>query len=105
MATKMVLSHTQKDDEVGKLLHISHDHLQLQAGVSWPVLSQNGLQQRKYVDPCYLTHLWEFLDDIDANIRFDFDQWLFPQWQKDSFIMEALAQLPGITMNELVHAQ
>ena len=68
MATKMVLSHTRKDDEVSKMLHISHDHLQLQAGVSWPVLSQNGHQQRKYIDPCYLTNLWEFLDEIDANI-------------------------------------
>ena len=105
MATKMVLSHTRKDDEVGKMLHISCDHLQLKADVSWPVLSQNGLQQHKYVDPYYLTHLWEFLDDIDAYIQFDFDQWLLPQQQKDSFIMEVLAQMPGITMNELVHAQ
>ena len=79
VATKMVISHARKDDEVGKMLNISRDHLQLQAGVSWPVLSQNGTQQRKYVDPCYLTHLWKFLDDIDAHIRFDFDQWLFPQ--------------------------
>ena len=55
MAMKMVISHAQKDDEVGKLLNISCDHLQLQAGVSWPVLSQNGLQQCKYIDPCYLT--------------------------------------------------
>ena len=87
------------------MLNISCDHLQLQAGVSWPVLSQNGLQQRKYIDPCYLTHLWKFLDDINAHIQFDFDQWLFPQQQQDSFIMETLAQLPGITKTELVHAQ
>ena len=79
MATKMILSHTRKDDEVGKMLQISCDHLQLQAGVSWPVLSQHGHQQRKYVDPCYLTNLWAFLDSFDASIRFDFDQWLFPQ--------------------------
>ena len=105
MATKMILSHTRKDDEVGKMLQISCDHLQLQAGVSWPVLSQHGHQQRKYVDPCYLTNLWAFLDSFNASIHFDFDQWLFPQRHNDSFIMEVITQLPGITTTDLVHAQ
>ena len=77
----------------------------MQASVSWPVLSQNGIQQWKYVDPCYLTHLWDFLDDIDTHLQFDFDQWLYPQWQHDTFIIEMLSQIPGITKNELVHAQ
>ena len=105
MATKMILSHAHKDDEVGKMLQISYDNLQLQAGVSWPVLSQNGHQQRKYVDACYITNLWEFLDAFNASIRFDFDQWLSPQRQNDSFIMEVIAKIPGITTTDLVHAQ
>jgi hypothetical protein len=77
--TKMLLSHVRKQDQVSRMLLLSLDQLQLQAGVSWPVLSQNGATQWKYVDPCYLTHTWEFLDSINAQIRFDPDQWLQPQ--------------------------
>ena len=39
MKTKMVLSHLQWNNEVGKMLQISCKHLQLQAGVPWPVMS------------------------------------------------------------------
>ena len=34
----MVLSHLQQNDEVGQMLNISHDPLQLQASVPWPVM-------------------------------------------------------------------
>ena len=34
MATKMIIAHIRKDDEVGKMLQISYDNLQLQAGIS-----------------------------------------------------------------------
>jgi hypothetical protein len=60
--TKLLVSHLRKNDTVGRMINISFDHLQLQAGVSWPVLSQPGHLQRKYVDTCYLTNTWEFLD-------------------------------------------
>ena len=40
--TQMVISHLRKNDEAGCMLGISMDHLQLQAGISWPVLSQPG---------------------------------------------------------------
>jgi hypothetical protein len=53
--TSHTVAHLRKDDEVGKMLTISIDHLQLQAGVSWPVLSQPGHMQRLYVDPCHVT--------------------------------------------------
>ena len=87
------------------MLQISIDHLQLQAGTSWPVLSQKGTTVRKYVDPCYVTQTWEFLDSINSHIRLDPDQWIRPQRQQDRFIMEALANVPGIKPIELVHAQ
>jgi hypothetical protein len=74
--TKMLLSHVRKQDQVDRMLLLSLDQLQLQAGVSWPVLSRNGATQWEYVDPCYLTHTWEFLDSINAQIRFNPDQWL-----------------------------
>jgi hypothetical protein len=77
--TKLLMSHVRKQDQVGRMLLLSMEHLQLQAGVSWPVLSRNGATQRKYVDPCYLMHTWEFLDSIDAQLRLEPDPWLRPQ--------------------------
>ena len=77
--TKMLLSHVRKQDQVGQMIAISLNHLQLQAGISWPVLNRNGSKQWQYVDSCYLTNTWEFLDSIDAQIRFKPDQWLLPQ--------------------------
>ena len=50
MKTKLVISHLHKNDDVGQMLAISRDHLQLQAGVPWLVMSCPGTQQCKYVD-------------------------------------------------------
>jgi hypothetical protein len=74
--TKLVVAHLRKQDPVGRTLSISLDHLQLQAGVSWPVLSQPGHQQRHYVDPCYLSHTWTFLDDVGTYIHTEPTHWL-----------------------------
>ena len=51
--------------------------------MSWP-----GHQQQKYVDKCYLSHLWQFLDSTQTHLWFEFDNWLCPQRQGDLFIME-----------------
>jgi hypothetical protein len=40
--TKLIISHLRKNNDVGKMIQASIDHLQLQAGTLWPVLSQNG---------------------------------------------------------------
>ena len=105
MKTKMVLSHLQQNDKVGKMLQISREYLQLQAGISWPVMSRPGYQQQKYVDPCYLSHLWEFINDIGTNMQFEFNPWLQPQRKHDTFIMDLISNLPGITKTDLNHAQ
>jgi hypothetical protein len=103
--TKLMIAHIRKEDEVGRMLRISIDHLQLQAGVSWPVLSQPGHMTRKYVDTCYVSHTWEFLDSIQSHIRLEPDRWIRPQRMEDSFIMEDITHLPGIKPIDLVHAQ
>ena len=66
--TKMIISHLRKNDDVGKMIQASIDHLQLQAGTSWPVLSQNGHKVCMYIDPCYVSHTWAFLDSIGCQI-------------------------------------
>jgi hypothetical protein len=66
--TALTVAHLRKDDEVGRMFTISIDHLQLQAGVSWPVLSQPGHKQRLYVDPYHVTNTWAFLDSVGSHI-------------------------------------
>jgi hypothetical protein len=39
---KLMVSHIRKEDETGRMLQTSIDHLQIQAGTSWAVLSQPG---------------------------------------------------------------
>lgn len=77
--TKLLLSHLLKQDKVGQMLYTSLEHLQLQAGVSWPVLSRPGYQQRHYVDPCYVSHTWEFLDQANLCIHLNNSPSLHPQ--------------------------
>ena len=45
------------------------------------------------------------MDDIDIHLRFENDPWLSPQREHDTFIMETFSNLPGVTGNELLHAQ
>jgi hypothetical protein len=61
---KLITAHIWRDDNVGKLLRTSIDHLQLQAGISWTVIGQHKKKVRMYVNPCYITHTWNFLDSI-----------------------------------------
>ena len=102
---KLIMAHIRRDDEVGKMLHTSIDHLQLQAGTSWMVLSQNGKQVRMYVDPCYITHTWNFLDSIGCHLRMEPTTWMHPQRNGDSFIMDDVSKIPGIKPIELSHVQ
>jgi len=66
--TKLVVAHICKSDKIGQMLHTSIEHLQLQAGTSWPVLSKPGHAVRKYVDQCYVSQTWEFLNSINSHI-------------------------------------
>jgi hypothetical protein len=103
--TKLMVSHLRKDDEVGHMLQTSIDQLQIQAGTSWAILSQAGKKARMYVDPCYATHTWEFLDQIGSHIRLKPTTWMLPQHASDRFIMGDAANLPSIKPIDLVHVQ
>jgi len=79
--------------------------LQLQAGVSWPVLSRDGKQVQKYVPACHATHTWKFNDEYDLSIEYDEEPWLYHQCKNDKFIMEEMARLPGIKAIDLKYVQ
>jgi hypothetical protein len=48
-AGKLLISHLCKDDNVGQIISDSLDALQIHAGTTWPVLSQDRTQIRRYV--------------------------------------------------------
>jgi hypothetical protein len=56
---KLMVSHLRKED----MLQMSIDQQQIQVGTSWAVLSRPGKKARMYVDPCYASHTWAFLED------------------------------------------
>jgi hypothetical protein len=103
--TKLIVSHFRRQDDIGQMLRLSIDHLQLQAGTSWPVLSRCGKKVRMYVDPCYVSHTWGYLDGIGCHLHLEPDTWMHPQRQQDSFIMDDVTNLPRIKPIEIVHVQ
>jgi hypothetical protein len=70
------------------MLQMSIDHLQIQAGTSWPVLSRSGKKARMYVDKSYASHTWALLDRIGSHIRLEPTTWTRPQRVGDQFIMD-----------------
>jgi hypothetical protein len=103
--TKLMTSHLRHDDDIGRMIKNSIDHLQVQAGTSWTVLSRAGKKVRQYIDPCYASQTWEFLDGIDSHIRLEPNTWMHPQRTGDSFIMDDVSQIPGLKKIDLVHVQ
>jgi hypothetical protein len=103
---KLIISYLRKKNDVSKMIQtLIINRLQLQAGTSWPVLSQNGNKVYMYVDPCYVSHTWAFLDSIGCHLGLDPTVWMQLQWNGDSFIMEDEARITGIKPINLVHVQ
>jgi hypothetical protein len=66
-----MIGHLRKDDTVGNTISNSLDALQIHAGTSWPVLSQDGTQVLRYVkgtDKTWATNIWKFNDQHEYTI-------------------------------------
>ena len=102
---KLLIGHLRKTDIVGANLQVELTCLQLQAGISWNVLSRDGSQVRDYINHCWATHIWEFNDEYGLTICFDDKPWLLPQRQHDWFLMETFVSLQVSTKKWLKAAQ
>jgi hypothetical protein len=102
---KLLIGHLQKTDVVSDNLWVELDCLQMQAGVSWDMLSWEGTLICKYINKCWVLHLWEFNDWYGLTLRRENKAWLWPQCEHDQFIMEALTDLPESTSKRLCGAQ
>ena len=102
---KFLIASLQKNDIIGQSLNIELDLLQLQAGVSWDVLSCPGKTIRHYVPPCWASHMWDFNDTYGLTLEQEAQPWLLPQQINDRFIMEEIASLPNIKPLDLKYTQ
>jgi hypothetical protein len=102
---KLLIGHLQKRDIISTNLQVELDCLQLQAGISWEVLSREGTMIRKYIDKCWALHLWEFNDRYGLNVKQEEKAWLLLQCEHDQFIIEAITNLPAATSKRLHGAQ
>jgi hypothetical protein len=102
---KILIGHLRKADMVADNLQVELDCLQLQAGMSWDVLSRDGTRVRPYVDKCWASHLWEFNNQYGLTVHREDKPWLLIQREHDQFIMEALTALPAATAARLRGAQ
>jgi hypothetical protein len=66
---KLLISHLRKTNIVGDNLQVELDCLQLQAGISWDILSREGTLIRPYVDKCWTSHLWEINDCYGLTVH------------------------------------
>jgi hypothetical protein len=48
---KLMISHLRHDDDILCMIQNSIDHLQVQAGTTWPVMSRAGKKVRQYINP------------------------------------------------------
>ena len=64
---KLMISHLHKTDMVGANLQVELNCLQLQAGISWNVLSCDGSQVCDYIDHCCATHFVNSMMNMDSQ--------------------------------------
>jgi len=102
---KLLVSFLRKNDTVGAQLDVELRTLQLQAGVSWNVLSRDGSRVREYVDKCWATHTWEFNDGCGLTVQREDAPWLSPQREGDKFLLEDIANMPEVTSGDLKYVQ
>ncbi len=87
----MFIGHLRLKQEIGKLIWVLVEHLQLVIGVGEPVFAYNFSKVESYVESNWLTSLWTFSNSIRATIHME-DKWVIQlQRKEDMFLMTALS--------------
>ena len=101
----LFIGHIRCKQEIGTLLQILMEHLQLVIGFGSPLFNYPFNRVSKFCDKTWLTSLWEYVNSIGAVIHLE-DEWIIlPQREGDIFLMEAFANprlgLPPKTLKRL----
>ena len=91
---KLFTYHLRHQDKTGKLLKISLDHAQLQAGTSAPFYTLDYPSWRSILTPSWITHFWSLLSVCNITLSIT-NPWIYtlPR-SNDRFLMDIL--LPHI---------
>jgi hypothetical protein len=97
----LILSHLRQQDQLGQVMRISLDTLNLFLGLPKYPLTYDFDQIKKYHEPLWLTNTWAFLSSIDGSVLFTTDRTLKTQCVNDHFLMEQFLTIKGIGAKEL----
>jgi hypothetical protein len=97
----IILSHLRHQDQLGQVMRISLDTLNLFLGLSKYPLTYDFDQIKKYHEPLWITNTWAFLSSIDGSVLFTTDRTLKTQCVNDHFLMEQFLTINGIGAKEL----
>ena len=67
---KMIYEHLEKDDLVGRKLHILAENQQFESGLSGNIFTCNQSRARKYITSTWLTHISEKLVSFGISMTF-----------------------------------
>ncbi len=89
--TDQGICHLSLKQEIGTLLLILIEHLQLKIGFSRQIFGYNFARIKKNCERSWLTCLWQFLNSIWATVIIEQEWTLLPQRENDVFLMEVLS--------------
>jgi hypothetical protein len=97
----LFLSQIRQQDQLGKVLQISVDTLNLFLGLSTYPLTYDFHPIKKYHEPLWLTNTWDVLSSIDRTVIYTTDRTLKLQCDNNCFLMEKFLTIKGIGATEL----
>ena len=93
---QLFLGQIQKKEEIGLLLHITMENLQLVIGSSRPLFTYPLLQELKFCPRNWIINVWDFLLSINGTIQLEKSWHLETQRTNDLFLIDTI-------MNHLPH--
>jgi hypothetical protein len=93
---QLFLGQIRKKEEIGLLLHIIMENLQLVIGSSHPLFTYPLLQVLKFCPRNWIINVWDFLWSINGTIQLEKSWHLETQRTNDLFLMDTI-------MNHLPH--
>jgi len=67
--TKFLMKHIRLNDKTGKLLRISMEYTQLEAGTSKPFYENKYGMMKTLLTPTWVTHLWEYWSEAEVTMK------------------------------------
>ena len=84
---QLLLVHLRQENEIAEALHIVIEHVQLQMGVTVKPFQFPIAPLLRYIEPNWVTSVWQFVDHIQRTVHIENAWDLTPQRQGDQCLM------------------